>query len=165
MPEKIKEINPPKGLARLAYRLPIWFYKMHLGWLLGNRFLLLTHIGRKSGKSRQTVLEVVRYDPLSKTFIIASGFGKRSDWLLNITANPSVKIQSGRISFSTEAKPLSPEEAGQEMFIYNQNHPAALKELARFMGYQLNGTDEDVYALGAELPMFVLKPLEVEGEV
>jgi hypothetical protein len=40
--------SPPRGLARLAFRLPIWLYRLRLGWLLGDRFLLLTHIGGRA---------------------------------------------------------------------------------------------------------------------
>jgi hypothetical protein len=50
----------PTGWVRALLRLPILLYRLHLGWLLGHRFLLLTHVGRKSGLQRRTVLEVVR---------------------------------------------------------------------------------------------------------
>jgi hypothetical protein len=69
--------SAPRGLARLAFRLPIWLYHLRLGWLLGDRVLLLTHIGRKSGLPRQAVIEVVRHDPASDTYIIASGLARR----------------------------------------------------------------------------------------
>ncbi len=36
-----------------------------LGWLQGSRFLMLTHIGRKSGLARQTNIEVVGHDGLN----------------------------------------------------------------------------------------------------
>jgi len=48
MPEKIAKTKLPRGLVRLAFRAPIWLYRAHLGWLLGYRFVLLTHTGRKS---------------------------------------------------------------------------------------------------------------------
>ena len=41
MVEKIKEVHPPRGLARLGWRAPIWFYRLGLGGLLGGRFVLL----------------------------------------------------------------------------------------------------------------------------
>lgn len=56
MPTKIKEVQTPHGLARLLFRLPIWLFRLHLGWLAGHCFLLLTHSGRQSGLPRQTVL-------------------------------------------------------------------------------------------------------------
>ena len=50
MPEKIGKAEPPTGLARLLWRAPIWMYRLHLGRLMGGRFLLLHHTGRVSGK-------------------------------------------------------------------------------------------------------------------
>ncbi len=58
--------SKPSGFLRLAFRLPIYLYRLNLGWLLGHRGLLLIHRGRKSGLLRETVLEVVRYDPATK---------------------------------------------------------------------------------------------------
>ncbi len=65
--------HPPDKALRFGLRLPIWLYRMKLGWLLGNHFLLLVHIGRKSGKSRQTVIEVVQHDKKTDTYYVVSG--------------------------------------------------------------------------------------------
>ena len=50
-----------KGILARLFRVPVYLYRWHLGWLFGHRCLLLTHIGRRSGRKRQTVLEVVEY--------------------------------------------------------------------------------------------------------
>jgi hypothetical protein len=76
VPKKVKDAQPPRGLARLAWRAPIWFYRLGLGGLLGQRFVLLNHIGRRSGQPRQAVVEVVRHDKRTGTYIVASGFGE-----------------------------------------------------------------------------------------
>jgi hypothetical protein len=52
--------NPHRGALRYFFA-PVSLYRLHLGWLLGHRFLLLTHTGRRSGLRRQTVLEVMEY--------------------------------------------------------------------------------------------------------
>jgi deazaflavin-dependent oxidoreductase (nitroreductase family) len=160
MPEKVKELEPPTGLARLALRAPIWIYRIRLGKLLGNRFLELTHIGRKSGLPRHTVLEVVRYDPPSGTYYIASGFGEHSDWYENILADPHVEVRSGSGHFKGIALQLSPEEAGEELVKYAHQHPIAFRELLQFMGYRVDGTDADTRALGHYMHLFALKPAE-----
>ena len=82
--------SPPRGLLRLAARTPIWLYRLRLGWLLGGRFLMLTHIGRKTGRPRQVVLEVVRHDRDSNSFIVASGWGEQSNWFQNVQKTPQV---------------------------------------------------------------------------
>jgi deazaflavin-dependent oxidoreductase (nitroreductase family) len=160
MPEKIKDVQPPRGLARLAFRLPIWLYRLGLGGLLGTRFVLLTHSGRKTGRERQTVLEVVRYDKTTTTFIVAAGFGPGSDWYRNIRANPQVTVQCGRQRWAMVARFLPPDQAGEELLDYARRHPRALRELARFMGYRLDGSQEDIRALGQALPMVAFQPKE-----
>jgi deazaflavin-dependent oxidoreductase (nitroreductase family) len=153
MPEKVKEIRPPRGFARLAYRLPIQLYKLGLGSLLGSRFLMLTHTGRKSGLERHTVLEVVRYDKVKTTFVVAVGFGPSSDWYRNILSNPHVIIQCGNHRWKMNASLLDSDQAGEELVDYAHRHPYALRELSRFMGYRLDGSQEDIRALGKMLLM------------
>lgn len=162
MPEKIKVINPPTGLARLAFRLPIWLYRLGLGRFLGRRILELTHTGRKSGLTRHTVLEVVRYDPASGTYYIAVGFGDRSDWYRNVLANPHVEVRSAGDHIHAVAEELSPEEAGEELVKYSHQHATAFRELVHFMGYRLDGTDADTHALGQFIHVLALKPVDRE---
>ena len=157
MTHSVKQLSQPSGLARLAFRLPIWFYKIRLGWLLGNRFLLLTHIGRKSGLSRKTVIEVVRFDRQTCIFYAASGWGEKSDWYKNVMKNPHVTIQSGRVNQPAVAERLSVEKAGEELVQYAHKHPMAWRELASFMGYRLDGSDADVRAVGQTLPIIAFR--------
>ncbi len=163
LPRPAKMYCLPRGLSRLALRLPIWLYHLLLGWLLGYRFMLLTHTGRKSGLPRQTVLEVVRYDQATGACIVASGWGKKSDWFQNVSAHPQIFMQVKNRRSKATAERLSPEAGAQELLDYARRNPLALRELARFMGYRLDGTPDDILALGRMIPMFCFKPLmEVE---
>ena len=159
MPQKVSEPKLPKGLARLAFRAPIWLYRARLGWLLGHRFLRLTHTGRKSGRLRQTVLEMVRYEKATGRCIVASGWGKKSDWYRNICANPHVKVQVGTLHFDAVAHRLDAEQAGEELLNYSHRYPMAFRELERFMGFRHDGSDEDIRALGAMIPLFEFIPV------
>jgi hypothetical protein len=78
----------PAGILLLVFRLPVYLYRINLGWLLGRRFLLLTHRGRSSGRVYRTVLEVVRHAPSNRETIVVSGWGERSDWYRNLRASP-----------------------------------------------------------------------------
>jgi deazaflavin-dependent oxidoreductase (nitroreductase family) len=160
MPEIIAEPKIPRGFSRLAFRFPIWLYHMHLGFLMGYRFVLLTHTGRKSGLPRQTVLEVVRYDIPTGGCIIASGWGQKSDWFRNVTANPKIWFQIRNKRSAGIAERLSPEVGAQELLDYAHRYPLAMRELAQFMGYRLDGTEDDIKAMGRMIPMFYLKPAE-----
>jgi hypothetical protein len=72
--------SKPAGALKLAFRLPIYLYRLHLGWLLGHRFLLLVHRGRKTGLLHQTMLEVVLYDPTIQESVVVSVWGEDADW-------------------------------------------------------------------------------------
>jgi deazaflavin-dependent oxidoreductase (nitroreductase family) len=159
MPEKITEPKLPRGFSRLAFRFPIWLYHSHLGWLMGYRFVLLTHTGRKSGLPRQTVLEVVRYHKKTGACVVASGWGVKSDWFQNVTANPKIVYQVQNRRLAGIAERLAPEEGAQELFEYARHYPLAFRELARFMGYRVDESEEDIRAVGRTLPMFFFKPV------
>jgi deazaflavin-dependent oxidoreductase (nitroreductase family) len=158
MVEKIRDVKPPRGLARLAFRLPIWIYRLGMGGLLGTRFLLLTHTGRKTGRERRTVLEVVRHDKEKNIFIVAVGFGPRSDWYRNLRARPRAAVQCGRRRWEMTAELLTPDQAGEELLDYGHRHPSALRELAGIMGYRVGKNPEDIRAFGRLLPMVAFSP-------
>lgn len=159
MVEKIHNVNPPRGVFRWLARLPIWLYRFHLGWVLGDRFLMLTHIGRKSGLPRQVVLEVVQHDIITNTYHVAVGFGEQSDWYRNVLKTPEVLVQSGRQQLAARAERLPPDIAASILVNYAHRHPKAINEIVRVMGYRLDGTQEDYASLGRILPIIALNPL------
>ncbi len=158
MTENSRLNKRPAGLMRFFLRAPIWLYRLRLGWLLGRRFVLLTHTGRNSDFPRQTVLEVVRYDDETGVCVVASGWGEKSDWVLNITANPQIQIQVGNKSCAAIARRLTPVESAEELLDYSRRNPRALQALAAYMGFQLDGTQESVAAMGRGIPMFKFQP-------
>jgi deazaflavin-dependent oxidoreductase (nitroreductase family) len=72
---------------------------VELGWLLGRRLLLLTHVGRRSGRRYRTVLEVIGTDPGTGEVIVLSGHGRSADWYRNRQAAPAVEVVVGRDRF------------------------------------------------------------------
>lgn len=79
--------------TRWLVRAPIWLYRARLGFVFGDRLLMLEHIGRISGQSRYVVLEVV--DHPDDAFIVAAGFGEGAQWLRNLEADPNAHISVG----------------------------------------------------------------------
>jgi deazaflavin-dependent oxidoreductase (nitroreductase family) len=159
MIERIREPAPPRGVVRWLARLPIYLYQIGLGRLLGSRFLRLKHTGRVSGMPRFTVLEVVDDDPEAGTYVVASGWGERSDWVKNIQADPRVEVEVAGRSFPATAHRLPPDAAAQVMLSYGRKHPFALRELASVMGYRVERDEAAYLALGREVPIFVFEPV------
>jgi deazaflavin-dependent oxidoreductase (nitroreductase family) len=126
-------------------RAPIWIYKARAGALLGSRFLMLEHIGRKSGIPRYVILEVVGH-PTPDSYVVASGFGARAQWFRNIKANPRVRIYAGsRAPAPATARILTPQEADRVLSAYINAHPQAWKRmrpvLERTLGSPITDTD------------------------
>ena len=150
-----QKVQPPRGFKRLLWRAPIWFYRLGLGGLLGGKFLLLKHTGRKSGQPRQAVIEIDDYDPETNTYLVASGFGRKSDWYQNILKSPEVTIQVGRKQMQAVAEPLSPEDSGEAMVQYAKKNPKAARNLTRLLGHELSGTEEEYRAVAEQYIPFV----------
>src|ERR1051326_4372330 len=99
-------------VARLVLATPRLVYRAGLGRLLGHQFLLLMHVGRRTGRVRETVLKVLRYDPMTHESVVAAAWGSGTDWLRNIEAHPAVLIESGGERYVPCQRVLEPDEAG-----------------------------------------------------
>lgn len=157
MPKKIVDVKrPSKGFRRFLFRAPIWLYRVGLGGLMTKRMVLLNHVGRKSGLPRQAVVEVTKYDADHDTYYVASGWGKKADWYRNLLATPDITIQVGWRKMAVTAVPLTPEQSGEVMADYARRYPTAARVLSeRLLGYEVDGTAENYYALGHDVVPFV----------
>ena len=153
----VKNIQPPAGLTRLLFRMPIYLYRLRLGWLFGSRLLLLNHVGRVSGKSRQTVLEVAEHD--DDSYVVASGWGPDAAWYRNILQTPAATIQVGTRTMSVTAIPLDKEEGANIFMRYASRHRRSAKYLLpRILGFSVDGSDADFRAVGHHMPFVRFVP-------
>ena len=100
----------PGALLRFGLHLPTWLYRLHLGWLLGQRFLMLLHTGRTTGRIHCTVVEVVSHEG-SLTFYVVSGWGRKADWYRNIHQQPEVQLRVGSRTMKARAEDVPTEKA------------------------------------------------------
>ncbi|MEU4330206.1 nitroreductase family deazaflavin-dependent oxidoreductase [Nonomuraea dietziae] len=148
--------GPPTGLRRMLWRLPIRLYRMGLGPLLGRRIMLLTHLGRVSGRPRQAVIEVIEHG--EHGYVAASGFGPRADWYRNVMKTPNVTVQIGGQIHRVTAIPLSADEGATVMARYAPRHPAAARRLCKIMGFAVDGGAEDYREVGRRIPFVRFTP-------
>src|SRR5512146_3058368 len=95
-------------------KMPLILYRLGLGWLLGKRFMRLTHVGRKSGKVYHTVLAVLRFDEQTHEIFAVSPWSE-SNWYRNILATPALEVETGdirhgRIRYPPVQRSLTAEE-------------------------------------------------------
>ncbi|MEU1570047.1 nitroreductase family deazaflavin-dependent oxidoreductase [Streptomyces collinus] len=155
--------RPPTGWRRLALRLPILLYRAGLGPLFGKRLLLLHHTGRVSDRDRMTVLEVVSHDPSAASWTVASGFGPRADWYLNLRAQPKTLIRFGNRPIAVTAHFLPPEDGAGIMADYACRHPRAARRLCAFMGLPVDGGEASFRAAGQAIPFVRLEAADGHG--
>jgi deazaflavin-dependent oxidoreductase (nitroreductase family) len=139
----------PHGLLRWGFNLPIMLYRARLGWLLGRRFLLLTHRGRTTGKLRRTVLEVFQYDRIRHESIVLSAYGERADWYRNLLAHPAVEVRTGRSQYVPQYRLLGPDERLAALRIYQW----AFRAVMRLLGYPYDGSEASLSGLAERVLM------------
>ncbi|MHB8680863.1 MAG: nitroreductase family deazaflavin-dependent oxidoreductase [Acidimicrobiales bacterium] len=153
--------EPGPVLARL-FRLPVLVYRLRGGWLLGHRFLLLTHVGRRTGTRHQTVLEVVQYNPASSEAVVMSGFGRSAQWLKNLEAGRAAHVTIGRRSFDARYRRLDANEAMIAFAEYERRNrwarPIVHRVLSWLLGWHYSGSPTDLSKLVDQLPLIVLSP-------
>ena len=76
-------------------------YAIGLGPLVGKIILLLTTIGRKTGKKRVTPMQ---YERIGYDYYVGSARGLKADWIRNILANPRVEVRVGEKQFVANAE-------------------------------------------------------------
>ena len=147
---------PPKGLLRLGFRLPVYLYRFGLGWLMGKRFVLINHVGRKTGLPRQAVVEVVEREPDSDRITVVAGYGEKAQWYQNLRAQPETCIQVGKREIPITAVFVSP-EAGEEIMVrYFHRYGAVTGALFSLLGYSWDGSEDGLRQIARDHLRFVV---------
>ncbi len=151
------------------FRAPVYLYRWHLGWLFGHRCLLLTHIGRRTGLRRQTVLEVVEYREKGPEVVVVNGFGRDSDWVRNIEAAHGEAVTVGTRHFAATHRFLDEAEATQVIRDYEYRNrfiaPIVRRGLSWLLGWQYHGSEGDRRRLVRQLALIAFRPRASEGAI
>jgi deazaflavin-dependent oxidoreductase (nitroreductase family) len=153
---------PPRGVLRALLRLPAHLYHAHLGFLLGHWFLLLVHTGRRTGARRETVLEVIRYDPVAREAVVMAGWGRRTGWLHNVEAGLANDVWIGRERFAPVHRVLAPDEAERLFADYERRNrfvaPVVRAVISRLVGWRYDGTPASRRRVLEQFPLVGFRP-------
>ncbi len=147
----------PTGLFKRILHAPVWLFRARLGFIFGKRIVMLEHLGRRSGKLRQTPLEVVRRN--GDSYILCSGTGPNADWYRNLKSNPAAALWVGSSRHEVEQRFLDQSEAATTFAFYEQAHPKAAARLTDLMGVSHDGTHRGRMEMMAKIPMVELRVL------
>jgi deazaflavin-dependent oxidoreductase (nitroreductase family) len=106
-------MRPVNPLFKLFVKTQVWLYQSSGGrrgsTMRGRKVLLLTTVGRKTGKER--TVPVVPFFDDGQTYVIASmgGAPQHPAWYFNLQANPDVGVQLGADKWRARAIPVEGE--------------------------------------------------------
>lgn len=156
-------VRHPGRVWRSLFRVPIRLYDWNVGWLLGRRFCRLTHVGRRSGRTYRTVLEVIGTDDATGVVFVVSGYGPMSDWYRNLRANGHAEVEIGRRSFVARHRELELDEADLVFAAYERGYgplrPLLRIFLTRLLGWRYDGRELARRRLVEQLPIVAFEPV------
>jgi deazaflavin-dependent oxidoreductase (nitroreductase family) len=138
-------------------KLPLPLYRIGLGWMFGHRFMLVTHLGRRSGKVRRTVLAVLRYDAETKEIMAISAWSA-SEWYKNILVCPALQVETGFTRYAPAQRFLAPEEIATLFEAYRRECPTFSRIVCRIPGWKWNSSHEELLVLAQTLRGVAFRP-------
>lgn len=151
--------NRPTGLKRWFFRAPVYLYRAGLGAGLGRRFVYIAHTGRTSGKRRDVVLEVVRFEAAVPEVFVVAAWGRKADWLRNIEAAPAIEVRVGRDRWPRPVhRFLDAAEMTDLLTDYRRRHARSWAMLAPRMGLDPNAPDAGIGAAVEAFPAVAFRP-------
>jgi deazaflavin-dependent oxidoreductase (nitroreductase family) len=143
------EQRPPAFMLPFM-KMPLILYRLGLGRLLGKRFMLLTHKGRRSGKVFRTVLAVLQFDEKTREIMAVSPWSA-SNWYRNIQATRAVEVETNGIRYAPVQRSLSPEEIAALFIEFRREHPIFSRWVARIPGWKIDSTYDEFLTLARSL--------------
>jgi deazaflavin-dependent oxidoreductase (nitroreductase family) len=125
----------PGRLALALFRMPLRAYHHRKGWMLGRTFLMLVHVGRKTGRPHEMVAMVLGDDPVTGELVICSGWGPDVDWLQNLHAGPAKEVRIAREHFAPEHRFLREDEAVGVAMAFRRRHPWRVRLVSAILGW------------------------------
>jgi deazaflavin-dependent oxidoreductase (nitroreductase family) len=151
----------PRWLKR-TYAAPSRLYDHGLGRVFGHRFVRIEHIGRRSGRTYHAVVEVLRYDPVTGEAVVMAGYGPGADWVRNLEAAGSARLDFGRGPRPAAYRVLGVDEAVETFADYERRHrfirPGVRATLTALLGWRYDGTPGARRRLAEQLPMIAFRP-------
>ena len=150
----------PDRLLKFFFKVPVWIHKMGFGgWerLIGAQWMLITTKGRKTGKPRDVMVDVMDYDQASDTYYVEAAYGTHADWYKNIQSNPIFGAQVGRRKFKARAGGLTNEGAGEKLIQFYRSKPAYTRSVMAMAGLKFKDEDE-LRIIAKNIMLLAVKP-------
>ncbi|MCQ3936515.1 MAG: hypothetical protein DPW18_05640 [Chloroflexi bacterium] len=150
----------PNTLLKFFFKIPLLLHRLGFGgWerLIGAQWMFIATTGRKTGKRREVMVDVMDYDPSTDTYYIEAAYGKRADWYRNIQSNPVFEAQVGRRKFKARAGELTENDTGEMLVRFFRRKPAYTRSVMAMVGMKFKDEDE-LRVIGRNLTLLAVMP-------
>jgi len=118
--------------------------------------LVLTTIGRKSGRPHVTPLQ---YERVNGALLVGAARGPSADWYRNLLANPRVQIILSGQHFAAEAQPLTdPARIADFLELRLERHPLMIRTMLLLHGLPPWANRHQLEGLAGRLALVLLRP-------
>ena len=145
------------GLPRLADR-------RGLRWMLNGRLfpggaiVLLTHRGRRTGRTYVTPAEVLIEDERSGEIVVTPMRGERSDWYRNVRAGGLIDIRFRGRRSTARARTLERDERRAALAAYRARHPVWGRMILWGMARQHHVRGDTLAGVAAHATLVAITP-------
>ncbi len=145
-------------VMKQLFRIPLFLQKIGLEAGIQPNVLILTTVGRRSGRPHRTPVEFSR-GPQENVYFVMSGWEGRTDWYRNARANPSVHVRLRGREWDTIAEPVPNADVAHVLKQIALVEPASNRMWSRWAGFEIDGSDESYLRAAPHFPSFYLRPV------
>ncbi len=132
-------------------------WRLRLGWIAGHAFLVVTHVGRRTGRHHRIVLYVQQYDRATREATVISVWGE-TQWIRNLRLQPAAQVEIALQRYTPEQRFLSTEEIFQLEKRFRRRHRIIAWGQAKLMGWPWPATDDQLRELSDTMRAVAFRP-------
>ena len=146
-----------RNLAQWWSRWLVLLYHLHLGRLLGRRFVLITQPVCRGEMSRQTGVLILHDNRQSRTVRILAS--QDAEWYRDLQSLPAVEIMIGPEQYRAEPHFLELSEIMVLLRWSRRHHPIATRVQSMFLGWPWNPSNTELLNLANSLGGVAFRPI------
>jgi deazaflavin-dependent oxidoreductase (nitroreductase family) len=146
-----------EAIGRALGGWPIWLHEIGLGRLAGGRYLVISSVGRSTGRVRRAAVMVLRDDASTGEIFVVAGTHE-THWYRNVCAQPAVEVWRAGKRFRPVQRLLTTTEVAALLLAVRRDHPREARIQAAFFGWPWPSSPGEVTLLAAGLGGVAFRP-------